>query len=88
VTTKLFPGEEKYYSYKAKKDKALKFLVNVPNVVGYAVNKAECPQIDTEKCYDVNFNHHYPAYYEPTNDDTVLFLLKGLDTCEVTLTVL
>lgn len=69
------------------KQSALQLLVNTPNVVAYASNQKVCPEID-EKCHEVSFNHHFPGIYEPKEDGTLLFFVKGLDSCEFTLTIL
>lgn len=54
----------KYYEFNAKANVALQFLVNVPSVVVYAASKEKCPTMD-DKCYETNFNHHFPSIYQP-----------------------
>lgn len=60
-------------------------------MVVFASSKAKCPNIDIseeKKCYQVNFNHHYPAILEPKEDGPIIFKVVGLDYTHFTLTVL
>ena len=64
----------------------------MPSVVAFAASKTKCAAIDIsdsdKKCYQVNFNHHYPAILEPQEDGPVIFKVVGLDYTQFTLTVI
>jgi hypothetical protein len=80
-------GETHYYSYNAKANEAIQLLINAPSVVVYAASKEKCKVID-EKCYETSFNHHFPAIYAPSKDETLVFKVIALDNCEFTLRVI
>lgn len=70
-----------------KTNDAIQLLINVPSAIVYGASKTKCPQI-TKDCYEVAFNHHFPAIYEPKEDGLFLFKVVGLDYCNFTLNVI
>ena len=60
---KLREGEEKFYLYKMKPNDAIQMVVNSPNVIVYAANKAICRGEQLTKCHEKQINYHNPTIY-------------------------
>lgn len=86
-TKKIREGQNIYIKKKFNK-KAYQVLINTPNVMVYASKTEKCSMV-SEECYEKFGNVHNPFFYEPEKEDIqVMFMIKGLDNCEFTLTLI
>ena len=56
-------GEQKFYLYRLKAQTAVQILVNTPNVLVYAANRATCSGEQLSKCHQKLVSYHAPSIY-------------------------
>ena len=86
-TKKIKEGQNLYIKRKFKEKCIFKSAINTGNVLVYVASDEECV-FPSEMCYEKFGNIHNPFVYEAKKDSNILFMIKGLDDTEFTLSLI